>query len=69
MLFPEILSETLARLRRFAPEDGWDLPNPPAIDGTLADWSLFYGRLSSLAAEAEDAMERIQFAARRNRQP
>ena len=68
-MFPEILSETLAQLRQFAPEDGWNLPTPPAIGATLSDWRIFYARLHCLTAEAEDAMERIQFAAKRNQNP
>lgn len=65
-MFTNILSETLVELRKFAPEDGWDLPNPPAIDATLAEWRIFYLELFLLASQADNAMERIRLAAKRN---
>ncbi len=68
-MFPEILTETLATLQRLDPNGDWHLPSVPDSDATLPEWETYYDDLSRLTAEAEDAMARIRFVAKRIKHP
>ena len=64
-MIPEILSETLATLRRFDPNGDWHTPDLPAHDDDLEDWSRYLAEVADLAEAARLAMIRLQKAARR----
>ena len=65
-MIPEILTETLATLRRFDPNGDWHIPAVPDREGDLADWANFYDELSRLAEDASQSLDRMKEAAKRS---
>jgi len=64
-MIPEILSETLATLRRFDPNGDWHTPDLPCEDDDLEGWAHYFTEVADLAEAARLAMIRLQKAARR----
>jgi hypothetical protein len=65
-MIPEILSETLATLRRFDPNGDWHTPDLPCEDDDLEGWAEYLVELANLAESAKLAMIRMQNAAKRS---
>lgn len=64
-MVPEILSETLATLRRFDPNGDWHTPDLPCEDDDLEDWTRYLAEVADLAESARLAIIRMQNAAKR----
>ena len=64
-MIPELLTETLATLRRFDPNGDWHAPPLPEREADLYDWCQFYDEMAQLAEAARLALDRIQEAAKR----
>jgi len=65
-MIPEILSETLATLRRFDPNGDWHTPDLPCEDDDLTVWSHYFSEIADLTEDARLAMIRLQNAAQRS---
>jgi len=65
-MIPEILSETLATLRRFDPNGDWHTPDLPCEDDDLMDWSRYFAEVADLTEAARVAMIRMRNAAKRS---
>ncbi len=65
-MIPEILSETLATLRRFDPNGDWHTPDLPCEDDDLMDWSRYFAEVADLTESARVAMIRMRNAAKRS---
>lgn len=64
-MIPELLTETLATLRRFDPNGDWHFPTIPGQEADLLDWSNFYDELAQLTEAARLALDRMREAAKR----
>lgn len=64
-MIPELLTETLATLRRFDPNGDWQIPTFPGPGGDLIDWSNFYDEMAQLTEAARLALDRMREAAKR----
>ena len=65
-MIPEILSETLATLRRFDPNGDWHTPDLPREDDDLEMWARYFAEVTELTESARVAMIRMQNAAKRS---
>ena len=55
-MIPQILTATLATLRRFDPNGDWYAPDLPDDNASLLDWAEFFQELSDLTEVARQSL-------------